>query len=379
MFRKKRAEANAAQPLSRDEISLLTVSSAPHIKHPDTARVLMADVLIALTPAYIWGIYKLSWRALTLGIISVVACVLFEALTQKVLKRPVTIGDLSAAVTGVLLAMNLPVTAPLWIPVVGAAFAIIVAKQLYGGIGKNIVNPALAARIFLFISFPSYMANYAMPEEKPSPFKITLDAITSASPDAVGSATPVDGVASATPLKAFKSGLLPDESVLTLLIGDHGGSIGELSALLLVAGGIYLLVRRVISWRIPVAYIGTVFILTMLFPKLPLVSDQVALQYALRQILSGGLMLGAIYMATDYTTSPVTPRGRIIYGIGCGAITVFIRYFGGYPEGVSFAILIMNFLVWYIDKFTRPKHFGWTKPASQDKNKKLREGGEAVK
>ena len=226
MFRKKRAEANAAQPLSRDEISLLTVSSAPHIKHPDTARVLMADVLIALTPAYIWGIYKLSWRALTLGIISVVACVLFEALTQKVLKRPVTIGDLSAAVTGVLLAMNLPVTAPLWIPVVGAAFAIIVAKQLYGGIGKNIVNPALAARIFLFISFPSYMANSAMPEDKPSPFKITPEAITSASPDAVGSATPVDGVASATPLKAFKSGLLPDESVLTLLIGDLGGSIG---------------------------------------------------------------------------------------------------------------------------------------------------------
>jgi len=377
LLKKKRAEAATAQPLSRDEISLLTVSSAPHIKHPDNTRILMVDVLIALTPAYIWGIYVFGWRALTLGIISIVSCVLFEALVQWILKRPITVGDLSAAVTGFLLVMNLPVTVPLWIPVVGAAFAIIIVKQLYGGIGKNIVNPALAARVFLFISFPSYMGDYSAVMDKPSPFEITLDTVAAATPEA--SATPADAVAAATPLHAFKNGVMPDEGLFTLLIGDHAGSIGELSALLLVAGGIYLLVRRVISWRIPVSFVGTVFILTMLFPKLPLVSDQVALQYALRQILSGGLMLGAIYMATDYTTSPVTQKGRIIYGICCGALTVFFRYFSGYPEGVSFAILIMNFLVWYIDKFARPKHFGWTKPVPPEKSGKLAEGGEAAK
>lgn len=380
MFRKNRAEEAPQQPIAREGYSLLTVSSAPHIKHSDNTRVLMADVLIALTPAYIWGIYKFGWRALTLGIIAMVACVLFEALTQFLLKRPITVGDLSAVVTGLLLVMNMPVTAPLWMPVVGAAFAIIIVKQLYGGIGKNVVNPALAARVFLFISFPSYMGDYSGIEDKPSPFKIVLDTISSASPvDGVGSASPADAVAYATPLHELKKGIMPEQSIFTLLIGDHGGSIGEISALLLVAGGIYLLVRRVISWRIPVAYIGTVFLLTMLFPKLPLVSDQVALQYALKQILTGGVILGAIYMATDYTTSPVTPKGRLIYGVGCGAITVFIRYFGGYPEGASFAILIMNFFVWYIDKYSRPKYFGWTKPAGADTGKKLTEGGEAAK
>ncbi len=382
MFKTKRAEAGGAQPVLRDELSLLTVTSNPHIKHHDTARVLMADVLIALAPAYIWGIYIFGWRALTLGLISVAACVLFEALTQLVLKRPVTIGDLSAAVTGLLLAMNMPVSAPLWLPVVGAAFAVIVVKQLYGGIGRNIVNPAMAARVFLFISFPSFMARYVAPHSDLSPFQIVPDSIASATasatPDGVASAT-MDAVASATPLGALKSGVMPDQSVFTLLIGDHAGAIGEVSALLLIAGGLYLLVRRVISWRIPVAYIATVFILTMLFPKLTLVSDQVALAYALRHILSGGLMLGAIFMATDYVTSPVTPVGRIIYGIGCGAITVFIRYFGGYPEGVSFAILIMNLFVWYIDRYTKPKYFGWTKPAAPEKLKKPAEGGEAAK
>lgn len=377
MFKTKRAEPGGAQPVLRDELSLLTVTSNPHIKHHDTTRVLMADVLIALAPAFIWGIYIFGWRALTLGLISVAACVLFEALTQLVLKRPVTIGDLSAAVTGLLLAMNMPVSAPLWLPAVGAAFAIIVVKQLYGGIGRNIVNPALAARVFLFISFPSFMAKTAQPHENPSPFEIALDVTASASPDGVASAS-VDAVASATPLTALKSGVMPDINLFTLLIGDHAGTIGEVSALLLIAGGLYLLVRRVISWRIPVAYIGTVFILTMLFPKLTLVSDQVALAYAVRHILSGGLMLGAIYMATDYVTSPVTPVGRLLYGVGCGAITVFIRYFGGYPEGVSFAILIMNLMVWYIDNAAKPKYFGWTKPAAQ-KHKKPAEGGEAVK
>lgn len=360
MFNSKSADGVGVKPAPRDEIPLLTVSSSPHIKHPDNARILMADVLIALAPAYVWGIYIFGWRALTLGLISIASCVLFEALTQYILHRPVTIGDLSAAVTGLLLAMNLPVTAPLWLPVVGSAFAIIVVKQLYGGIGHNVVNPALAARVFLFISFPSLMTKFVAPHTSISPFKIKLDSY--------------DAVASATPLASLKSGVMPTESLFTLLIGNHGGTIGEVSALLLAAGGIYLLVRRVISWRIPVAYIGTVFLIAAVFPKLALASDQVALSFAVRELLTGGLALGAIFMATDYATSPVTPAGRIIYGVGCGAITIFIRYFGGYAEGVSFAILIMNLMVWYLDKFNMPKYFGWTKPAVPDKPAKTAEG-----
>lgn len=365
MINTKRAAEAQAQPMPRDEIPLLTVSPSPHIKHPDNARTLMTDVLIALTPAYVWGIYIFGWRALTLGLISIIFCVLFEAGTQLALRRPVTISDLSAVVTGMLFAMNLPVSAPLWLPIIGAAFAIVIVKQLYGGIGKNVVNPALAARIFLFISFPAYMSNFTAPHTSLSPFKITLDSI--------------DAVASATPLKALKSGVMPSESVFTLLIGNHAGTIGEVSALLLAAGGIYLLVRHVISWRIPIAYLGTVFLLAVIFPKVALASDLFALAFGIRELLTGGLMLGAIYMATDYTTSPITAKGRIIYGIGCGAITVFIRYYGGYAEGVSFAILIMNLLVWYIDKYSMPKPFGWTKPAKPDKKANPAEGGGTAK
>ena len=362
MLKSKQAAELGTEPASRVEIPLLTVSSSPHIKHPDNARTLMADVLIALTPAFVWGIYIFGWRALTLGLISLISCVLIEAATQRILHRPVAVGDLSAAVTGLLLAMNMPVSAPLWLPVVGAAFAIVIVKQLYGGIGKNVVNPALAARVFLFISFPGFMSTFTEPHTELSPFAITLNSY--------------DAVATATPLASLKNGVMPDQSVFTLLIGDHAGTIGEVSALLLIAGGIYLVVRRVISWRIPVAYLGTVGLLTVIFPKLALASDLVALGFAGRELVTGGLMLGAIYMATDYATSPVTPAGRIIYGVGCGALTVFMRYFGQYSEGVSFAILIMNLMVWYLDKFSKPKYFGWTKP---DKPAKTAEGGVAGK
>lgn len=318
----------------------LTVSPSPHIKSPETTATIMLDVLIALLPAYIWGVYVFGIRALAIGVISIAACIGFEAAAQFILHRPITIKDLSAAVTGLLLAMNLPATVPLWMPVVGAFFAIVIVKQLFGGIGKNFVNPALAARVFLF-SWASEMTTFSQPGQKISSLAAELNS--------------ADIIAGATPLAALKAGQLPDANLFDMLIGNIGGCIGEVSSLLLIAGGIYLIFfRRVITWHIPVAYIGTVAVLTFLFPQ----HGGVALDFMLCELLSGGLILGAIFMATDYATSPVTPVGRILYGIGCGLITVMIRYFGSYPEGVSFSILIMNMLVWYLDKATMPRRFG---------------------
>lgn len=316
---------------------LLRVSPSPHMRVRTTTRTVMTDVMTALLPAYIWGVCVFGNRALLLGAISILSCVLFEALTQHVLRRPVTVSDCSAALTGMLLAMNLPVTAPLWMPVVGAAFAIVIVKQLFGGIGKNIVNPALAARVFLF-SWASDMTRFTEAGERINSLGLNVSA---------------DITASATPLASLKAGDVPPFSLTDMLFGKIGGSIGEVSALLLILGGAYLLVRRVISWHIPVSFIGTVAVLTYFFPKF---GDP--LDFMLYEILAGGLMLGAIFMATDYATSPLTPRGRVIYGIGCGAITVLIRYFGGYNEGVSFAVLIMNLLVWYLDLIGMPKRFG---------------------
>ena len=322
---------------------LLAVSPSPHVKHPDNTRSIMLDVLIAMFPALIWAVVVFGWRSLSIVLISVASCIAFEFFYQKLMKQRITVGDLSAAVTGVLLAFNLPVSVPFWIPVIGAFFAIIIVKQLFGGIGKNIMNPALAARVFLFCAWPSILGNdgYLAPFTKTSPFTVSVK-------DA-------DIVASATPLASFKTGNLSDATILDMFIGNIPGCIGEVSALLLILGGIYLLIRRVISWHIPVSYIGTVALVTFLFPKIEAVH---AFKFMSMELFSGALMLGAIFMATDYATSPVSPKGRIIYGIGCGAITVFIRYFGGYSEGTSFAILIMNLLVWYIDMFARPKVFG---------------------
>lgn len=315
---------------------LLTVSPSPHIKSTDSTRVIMLDVLVALTPALIWAVYMYGWRALTLTVVSVVSCVLIELWYQLIMRKPVTVGDLSAAVTGLLIALNLPVTASLWIPVLGALFAIVLVKQLYGGIGKNIVNPALAARIFIFSSWTKEIS-------------VIPELFTNWSASAVS----VDAVSAATPLALLKDGIMPEISLFDLLIGNCPGVIGEISTLLLMAGGIYLLVRRVITWHIPVAYISSVAIVTYLLPR-----HALSMQFMLYQILGGGLILGAIFMATDYTTSPITTRGKIIYGVGCGLITVLIRYFGGYSEGVSFAIMIMNLLVWYLDRFTKPVRFG---------------------
>lgn len=319
---------------------LLTVSPSPHLRTEDTTRSVMIDVCVALMPALIWGIYIFGLRALTVTLVSVIFAVLSEFLWEKLMKKPLTVTDFSAVVTGILLAMNLPVSVPLWMPAIGAVFAIIVVKQLFGGIGKNFVNPALAARVFLF-AWPSHMGAEAFtaPGTKLSPFAISIPS--------------VDVVSSATPLAALKTGGTPNISMFDMILGNEAGCIGEVSALLLTAGFIYLLVRKVITWRIPVVYIGTVAVVTFLVSKtsLPFV-------FAGQEIFSGGLFLGAIFMATDYTTSPITEKGRTIYAVGCGLLTVFIRYFGGYAEGVSFSILIMNLLVWYLDRYTKPVRFG---------------------
>ncbi len=318
---------------------LLTVSPSPHMKSPDSTRSIMIDVLIALIPAYIWGIYMSGLRVLLIGAISIVSCIVFEAICQAVLHRPITVSDCSAAVTGLIFAMNLPVSVPLWIPVVGAFFAIVIVKQLFGGIGKNIVNPALAARVFLFSAWAGQMTRFASPGSPVSSMAFSL-----------GEADVITG---ATPLASLKAGSIPSATLGDMFIGNIGGSIGEVSAILLILGGIYLIARRVITWHIPVSFLATVAILTYLFPK-----AGTSVDFMLYELMAGGLIFGAFYMATDYVTSPITPIGRLIFGVGCGCITVLIRYFGGYPEGVSFAILIMNLLVWYLDIIGMPKRFG---------------------
>ncbi len=324
-------------------MDFLKVTSSPHMRHEDTTRLIMLDVIIALCPALVWAVYLFGARALTLTAVSAGSAVLFEYLYRLIMKKSNDIGDLSAAVTGMLLAFCLPVSVPLWMPAVGSFFAIVIVKQLYGGIGKNVVNPALAARVFLFLAFPGDMARFTAPSEKLPAFSLKG----------------ADIVASATPLASLKEGVAPPDSLLDLFLGNCAGCIGEISVLLLLAGALYLFVRKIITWQIPVCYIATVAILSYLFPA----SGMDAVQYVLSTLCSGGLILGAFFIATDYVTSPVTYRGRILYGIGCGLITVFIRTCGSYPEGVSFAILVMNCLAWYIDKFTRPRVFGGGKKA----------------
>ncbi len=329
--------------MNTENKKLLTVSSSPHSHADSSTRSIMIDVCIALLPAVCWGVYKFGFRALTVTLVSVIFSVLSEAIYEWLMKKPVTVMDFSAVVTGLLLGMNLPVSVPLWMPAIGAVFAIIVVKQLFGGLGKNFMNPALAGRVFLFIAWSSNMSRFTECGNKLSAFAISI--------------AENDAVASATPLASLKTGVIPENVTLfDMFLGNQPGCIGEISALLLLAGGLYLIFRKVISWRIPLAYIGTVFAFTLIFAKGTLPFD-----YAVSEILSGGLFLGAFFMATDYATSPITENGRALYGFGCGLITVFIRYFGSYNEGVSFAILIMNLLVWYIDRYTKPVKFGGKK------------------
>ncbi|WP_462426066.1 RnfABCDGE type electron transport complex subunit D [Anaerotignum lactatifermentans] len=306
------------------------VSGTPHVRSKESIQSIMRDVIIALIPATAMGIYFFGIPALILIAVSIVASVFFEWLYQKLLKKPVTISDLSAVVTGLLLAMNLPASAPIWVPIVGAAFAIIFAKQLFGGLGQNFINPALAGRAFLLASYPTEMTSWTAP---------------------VGFSG-ADAVAVATPLATLKTGAMPDASLTDVILGTNiGGCIGETCAVALIIGGIYLLVKHVISWRIPVLYILTVFVLTAAIGRK-------GLRVPVYEIFTGGLMLGAFFMATDYASSPVTPKGQIIFAIGCGIITTLIRIFGGYPEGVSYSILIMNLAVPLIERFTEPKIFG---------------------
>lgn len=313
----------------------LTISSSPHVHSPVTTQTIMRDVLIALTPALLGSVFFFGLRALTVTMVSVAACVFFEWLYCKLMKIHCKVYDLSACVTGVLLAFVCPVTIPYWTIILGAAFAILLVKMLFGGLGRNIVNPALAGRAFLF-SWPVIMSTWT---------KVGFgNAVSIISPDAV---------TAATPLANMHQGLMCEESVLDLFLGNVGGCIGETSALLLLVGFAYLLWRKVITARIPLAFMGTVAVLSFLFPQ---GNDRITWMAA--QLFGGGLMLGAIFMATDYVTSPVTKLGQIVFGIGCGVLTILIRYFGGYNEGVSYAILIMNCCVVLLDRIGRPVKFG---------------------
>ena len=324
-----------------NETQLLGVASSPHVSSPYGTRSLMLDVLIALVPALCAAVFFFGPRALIATVISVVACEISEFGYRKLLHKTQTTGDLSAAVTGVLLAFVCPVTLPYWMLVIGDFFAIVVVKQLFGGLGKNFVNPALAGRAFLMLSYPVAMTTWAVPGKWS------------------GLVSAADAVTGATPLSAdfMHAGILPDASITDMLVGKVGGCMGEVSALLLLAGGIYLIARGVIRPHIPVAFIGTVAVLTFLFPQ----GGNGNLEWMLYEILGGGLFLGAFFMATDYVTSPTTPMGELVFGIGCGLLTVFIRYFGGYPEGVSYAILIMNVCAWLFDQVCKPARFGFTK------------------
>ena len=303
----------------------LVVTASPHIVDQSSTRGLMGHVIIALMPALVASAFIFGFRALLVTGLTVAACVGFEALYCVLMKKPVPVGDLSAVVTGLILAFNLPATIPLWIAVVGAFIAIVVVKQLFGGIGCNFANPALVGRIALFVGFAGRMTAYAFPE------------------------TDIDVLATATPLVAGKS-LSSMDMLFNLAFGIHGGVLGETCSVMLLLGGIYLIVTRTISAAIPVAYLGTVAVLSLVFG-----------QDVVLQLLGGGLLLGAFFMATDYVTSPFTLKGKIVYGIGLGVITCAIRFWGNMAEGVSFSLLIMNLLVPYINDLTRQKPLGGVK------------------
>ena len=303
----------------------LIVSQSPHVHSGASTSKIMRDVVIALLPTTIAGCIFFGWRALLTIAVCVATSVLSEYLFNLITKKKQTIGDLSAVVTGLLLALNLSTKVTIWQCIVGSVFAIVVVKCLFGGLGCNFANPAITARVFLLVSFSSSVA---------------------------GGASPVDLEAGATPLAAMKAGVDLDSlpSLLDMLIGKRGGAIGEACIIGLVIGFIYLVVRRVIHFETPLIFIGTVYVLTLALTSDPLVS--------LYQILGGGLFIGAIFMATDYVTTPITRVGKMIFALGCGLITVLIRFFGNYPEGVSFAILLMNILAPYIDKWTQPRPLG---------------------
>ena len=307
------------------------VTSSPHIRGKRNTQQIMRDVVIALLPALIAGTIIFGMRALLVTLVCVAAAAAAEWACGMVLYHRNTVKDLSSVVTGLLLALTLPATVPYWVAAVGSIFAIVVVKGLCGGLGKNVFNPALGARAFLVLLWPVYMVRFVAPGA-------------------------VDGVASATPLHHMVMPALPEESLGQMFMGNIGGCIGEVCTLALLIGGAYLLYKGVISFRIPAAYLGTVAVLTLIFSK----GDHAVL-WMLYSLLGGGVVLGALFMATDYATSPVTPKGQIIYGVGCGVFTVIFRYFGLFPEGVTYAILLMNACSWAIDRYCAPRRFGTKK------------------
>ena len=310
------------------------VSSSPHIRSGESTKRIMMDVAIALLPALLSGIWFFGLRALWLTLVAVVFAVATEVAMQKIMKRPVTVYDFSAVVTGMLIAFNVPATLPLWMVAIGSIFAIAIVKQCFGGVGHNFINPALAARAMLLASWPVDMTNYVAPG---------ADAVSTATPLALVKGT--EAINQALP------------NIMDLFVGNVAGCIGETSALALLLGGLYLLYRRVISLRIPVVYIATVGVFAFLFSGF----NFTAVPY---HVFAGGLFLGAIFMATDYSSSPMTAKGQIIFAIGCGFLTAVIRFFGGYPEGVSYSILLMNIATPLIDRFTLPRKFGEVKKSA---------------
>lgn len=320
----------------------LTVSASPHVRSAQTVSGIMLNVIIALIPALAASVWLFGLRVLLVCAVTVSVSVLSEYIARKVMKRHNTIGDLSAVVTGLILAFNLPVSIPLWMAAIGSVIAIVVAKQFFGGIGQNFVNPAIAGRIILMVSFPTAMTTWTAPFA----YKSTQGTITTA-----------------TPLAAEESEL---PSLLEMFLGMRGGSLGETCAAALIIGGLYLIIRKIISPSIPLSFIGTVAVIMLIAGK----GD---LSFVAYQLLSGGLMLGAFFMATDYATSPINFKGKIIFGIGCGIITSMIRLFGSLPEGVSFAIILMNILVPHIENLTTPKPFGTAK----EKKSKEKEAAKA--
>ena len=322
----------------------LIATSNHHIRGSETTSSIMLDVIIAMLPALAFAIFNFGLRALTLTAVSVVGCIFWEWLYRKLMKKPQSIGDLSCVVTGMLLAFVCPVQMPYWTILIGDFFAIIVVKQLFGGIGKNFLNPALAGRAVLLASYAGTMTSWVDPAAGKAPI--------------IGSVA--DVVTTATPLAVMKTGdfaaLTDTYNVGNMFIGQIPGSLGEVSALALLIGGAYLIWRKVINWQTPVSYIATVAVLTFLFPK-----QGSGLEWMLYSVFGGGLFLGAFFMATDYATSPVTKKGQLIFGIGCGLFTVLIRYCGSYNEGVCYSIMVMNLLVALIDKYTKPTRFGVVK------------------
>lgn len=324
----------------------LIVSSSPHILDNITTQILMRDVIIALTPAFIMSGVIFGSRAILLTVVCATACVFFEYMFQKLLKRESTVVDLSAVVTGVLLGFNLPSSFPYWMAIVGCFVAIVVVKQLFGGIGQNFVNPAITARVVLIVSFATPMTTWPVPIQK------------------MGE---IDAVTAPTPLGLYSHGHLDQlPTNMDLFLGFVGGSLGETSAVALLLGGVYLLIRKVIQPAIPFAFIGTVVVIAMLAGENPLF-----------HLFAGGVMLGAFFMATDYVTSPLTTKGKIIFGIGCGFMTMIIRLYGSYPEGVSFSILLMNILTPHIDNLCI-KRIKEPKPKKQKEEAKQIEGKEGA-